>query len=170
MSGPFALFVEAIAAFWAALAMPAGAADLQRPDPAALLTRIEKHGARPVLRQLWNDHDTFDAVCDAIETAEPQWLAVAQRLRPASDAAATLSLNHSVARALPKSPERVLALIGNGFEIHDICTSPYIEPEAGVAETYQREAIAALKKVKKPGLKAVRDKCLSEVSVPLIAP
>src|SRR5438445_585631 len=95
----------------------------------ALLKEIDSAGPRAVLKRLGEQPGLFDGVCDAIASAEPAWLEVARRLKSASDAGSSLSLNYSVARALPQAPERVLALIGRGFALADICTSPFIEPE-----------------------------------------
>jgi hypothetical protein len=145
------------------IAIAAGAGTIKRVDPNFLLAQIAEQGAASVLKRLWNDSEAFDKVCTAIETADPTWLRVAQRLRPVSDAAAALSLDYSVARAIPKAPERVLALIGNGFNVGDVCTTPFIEPDPGVAERYRREAAAALRKVKKAKLAKVRDQCLAGV-------
>lgn len=158
----------AFLAITVATAVTAGTSAL--PNPTVLSSQIDAEGARPVLNRLWKDDAAFDALCEAIATADPAWLEMARRLRTVSDAGASLSLNYSVARALPKAPERVLALIGSGFEIHDICTSPFIEPEPGVAEKYQKEAVAALKKVSAAALFDVRDRCLVSVSVPLKTP
>ena len=112
---------------------------------------------------------SFERVCHMIETADPKWLEVARLLKPASDAGLALSLNYSVARALPRAPERVLALIGHGFTVEDVCTSPFIEPEPGVAENYQRRTVAALRGVRAPGLSSVVSECLAGVEVPLVA-
>jgi len=134
-----------------------------------LLRQIDTEGSRSVLNQLWDNGEAFDHVCDMIELADAKWLEVARRLRPASDAGASLSLDYSVARALPRAPERVLALIGNGFAIQNICTSPFIEPEPGVAEEYQRRTAAALRRIRTANLSAIAIECLNRVEVPLVA-
>lgn len=137
------------------------------PTPKTLMAQIKAEGAKVVLKRLWHDNAAFDALCAAIETGDPAWLEIAERLRPASDAGITLSINYSVARALPKAPERVLALVGKEFRIDDICTSPFIEPKPGVAQDYQKRTIAALRKVSAPELLKLRDQCLARISVPL---
>src|SRR6266849_3067422 len=125
------------------------------PSARALLSEIDLSGARVVLRRLWANEPQFEALCTFIESADPNWLEVARRLKSASDAAASLSLNYSVARALPVAPDRVLKLVGQGFTIDDICTSPYIEPQAGVAERYEQRALRALASLSDPALGAV---------------
>ena len=66
------------------------------------------------------------------------------KLRAFSDAAASESIDSAFARALPVAPERVLQLMGHGLELNNICGSPFIEPEPGVAELYERKAFDAL--------------------------
>ncbi|HSL78271.1 MAG TPA: hypothetical protein VK877_01305, partial [Pseudolabrys sp.] len=97
-----------------------------------------------MLRELWKNELQFEEICGAIETGRSEWLEVARLLRPVSDGAQTLSVNYSVARALPKAPSRVLRLIGQGFAVEDVCTSPFIEPEPGLAERYEEDALRAL--------------------------
>ena len=136
------------------------------PSASALLSEIDVSGARVVLRRLWANEPQFEALCTSIESADPNWLEVARRLRSASDAAASLSLNYSVARALPVGPVRVLKLVGRGFTIEDICTSPFIEPQPGVAERYEQRALKALAKLSDPALSAVAKQCSVRVRLP----
>jgi len=130
------------------------------------LAEIKSEGAKPVCSRLFDDTATFDAICGAIERGEPIWLDVAASLKPGSDGASALSLNYSVARALPRSPSRVLALIGHGFSLEDICTSPFIEPEPGLAEDYEKRTLAALANVSEPNLKGVAADCAVKVRHP----
>jgi len=137
------------------------------PTPEALIREIAAQGPRVVLARLWNDQPQFESVCKRIESGDRRWLEVAGLLKPASDAASSLSLNYSVARAIPRAPGHVLALIGNGFTVSDVCTSPYIEPEPGVAENYQSRAAAALAKVTDSKLAGVKSACLAGIGAPL---
>ena len=77
-----------------------------------------------------------------------------------------MSLNYSVARALPASPARVLGLVGRGFSIDDICTSPFIEPESGVAERYEQRALKALANLSDSALRAVAEQCAVRIRLP----
>ena len=149
-----------------ALATLHGNAGEPIPSAASILADIKSDGAKAVFGRLWSNEAKFDAVCDAIEGAEPKWLEVAANLKAVSDGAAALSLNFSVARALPRAPSRVLALVGHGFALEDICTSPYIEPDPGVAEDYEKRALAALATVSDSHLKALADRCTSRVRIP----
>lgn len=136
------------------------------PSASVLLSEIDGDGPRVVLRRLWANQPQFEALCSAIESADPNWLEVARRLKPASDAASSLSLNYSVARALPTSPTRVLGLVGRGFGVEDICTSPFIEPEAGVAERYEQRALKALADLSDSALRPVAEQCALRIRLP----
>lgn len=135
------------------------------PKPQALIADIDNKGPKEVLETLAADESVFDAVCAEIESGDPLWLEIAQRLKSVSDAGAALSLNYAVARALPREPMRVLRLIGNVFTIDDVCTSPFIEPKAGIAEEYARRARGALLSVEDSQLQSVRDACLSRLTL-----
>ena len=119
-----------------------------------------------MLWDLWEHAAEFDKVLSGVESADPAWLRIAVELRQFSDAAASEDLDSSVALALPKAPERVLALVGHGFDLEFICTSPFIEPEPGVAEAYERKALASLAAVRSPPLKALAAECSKRVRLP----
>jgi hypothetical protein len=138
----------------------------QLPKPEVLLSEIEASGPKPVLSRLWADEPQFEALCGRIETGEPSWLEVARRLKPASDAAVSLSLNYSVARALPVAPARVLGLVDRGFSVSDVCTSPFIEPEPGVAERYEARALQALATLAGTRLGPLAEQCAERVRLP----
>src|SRR5258708_1019013 len=146
------------------LALPS----IAQPAAESILRQIEAEGPRIVLNRLWDDQQTFWRICELIETADPKWLEVARQLKPASDAFLALSIDYCVARALPNAPERVLALIGHGFDVEKTCTSPFIEPEPGIAEEYQRRAVAALRAIRAPRLSSLVAECLAGVEVPLV--
>jgi hypothetical protein len=67
-------------------------------------------------------------------------------------------------RALPKAPNRVLALVGHGFALELICTLPFIEPGPGVAEDYERKTLVALSRVRSPALSPIATECSADSS------
>lgn len=142
------------------------AASSSEPSAQTVLARIAKEGGRKVLWDLWEHEEEYGYVFSGIESGDASWLKVASALRPFSDAGATLTLDFAVARALPKAPERVLALIGHGFDFEFICTSPFIEPEPGVAEAYEQKTLLALSKVKSPALAPIAAQCAERVRLP----
>jgi len=163
---PITVFLAAAILLRIALAL----ADATPVTADELLRQITSEGSQPVLERLWRNEDRFEQVCHKIESGDPSWLEVARRLRASSDAGMTLSLNYSVARALPANPTSVLKLINHGFTVDDICTSPFIEPEPGVAESYQRRAVAALRSSIPKDLESVGTECLKRIEEPLPTP
>ena len=133
------------------------------PSPEDIVTRIQRDGGKFVLDDLWNHDSEFEAVLRGIESANPRWLEVAQLLKPFSDAGSSESINYAVARALPIDPERVLHMIGHGFDLISLCTSPFDEPEPGVAEAYERRALSALASLRDPDLKSLASECAKQV-------
>lgn len=148
-----------------ALASPAAVA-ADSPSAHAVLNRIANEGGRKVLWDLWQHEREFGQVTSGIESGDRAWLEVAAALKPFSDAGASLSINYAVARALPKTPERVLALTTQGFKVEDICTSPFIEPDPGVAEAYERRTLAALSRLKGTSVASVAAECAAQVRLP----
>jgi hypothetical protein len=151
-------------AFIAIASAALAAAGITASDVSA---RIHRDGGKKVLADLWDQQAEFEVVLSGIESADREWLDVARLLKPFSDAGSAEEIDMAVARALPKDPERVLLLIGHdGFELDFVCTSPFDEPDAGVAEAYERRTLAALAAVKFPDLKAVAAQCAKHVKLP----
>ncbi|MEZ0191023.1 hypothetical protein AB9X41_17525 [Ralstonia solanacearum] len=158
--------LAAILLLLALVPMTAFAAGSSDPSAKILLTRIAKEGGHKVLWDLWEHEEDFEHVLSGIESGDALWLKVATALRPFSDAGASLSLDYAVARALPKAPNRVLALVGHGFALKFICTSPFIEPEPGVAEAYEQRTLVVLSKVKSPALAPIAAECSQRIRLP----
>ena len=154
------------AAVMLACALTASAAPVDRLFADALLQRIGQQGGRQVLADLWKDDQAFARVIDGIQSGDPKWLEVALRLRPFSDAGASESIDAAVAMLLPTEPRRILSLVGHGFDIEHICTSPFIEPEPGVAEAYEQKTLAALATVIDPDLATLAKECARRVRLP----
>lgn len=134
---------------------------------AELQAEADEMGEQEVLTTLWQDEARFNQVLDSIETGDSGWLAIAQQLRPFSDAGISTSLNYAVARALPNAPKRVLGLVEeNGFSLEDVCDSPFIEPEPGVAEEYEARTLEALSTVEDSSLVSLVEACSERVRVP----
>ncbi len=136
------------------------------PSPEDIIARIQRNGGKTVLEDFWNHEAEFEAVLRGVESGNRRWLEVAQLLKPFSDAGSSELINYAVARALPIDPQRVLRMIGHGFELEFICTSPFDEPELGVAEAYERRALSALDSLHDPDLKAVASECAKHIRLP----
>lgn len=135
-------------------------------SPEKILLRIKDEGGRNVLWSLWENQEQFGAMLDLAAAADPRWIEVLRQLRPYSDAGASEMIDMSVASALPLNPEAILKLIGNGFELDRLCTSPFIEPEPGIAEKYEKKALDALAHIKDPKLKNLAQKCAESIKLP----
>lgn len=143
--------------------MIAFAAGSSEPSADVLPARIAKEGGRAVLWDLWEHEQDFEYVLAGAESGDASWLRAAAALRPFADAGASLSLDYAVGRALPREPNRVLGLVGHGFALERICTSPFIEPEPGVAEAYERKALIALSRVSAPALAPIAMECSKRI-------
>ncbi len=135
----------------------------EMPTAEDILISIQNEGPRTVIRRLGANQKVFDEICERVASGDPNWLSVAKALRPAYDAAAGESLTISVARALPKAPAGVLSLVGNGFELEDICTSPFIESPREVDLAHLRAAEEALASLKNPTLEEKRKLCIEKI-------
>ncbi len=133
------------------------------PTGESLLASIRDEGPKPVLARLWADHEVFDQICSRIESGDPLWLKVASALRPAADAASAEELDFSVARALPNSPRGVLSMIGKGFDLEWVCTSPFIEESIDIEKAYLHKAEKALVKLNAIDVEETRKKCLLRI-------
>jgi hypothetical protein len=135
---------------------------LDEVSASQILKDIRRRGAVVVVREL-KAHSKWEGVLDKIETGECSWLETARRLRPGTDASAALELRFAVSRALSKNPKGVLRLVGKGFSIDEVCTSPFIEPDPGVEEAFLEEAMRSLKNMA-PGTLTKRSKeCLTRL-------
>jgi len=86
-----------------------------------VLKEIDRRGPAPVVWELFDRTERWYDLLRNVAGGDPEWLEVAARLRPASDAAATEELTDAVAEAMTISPERVLEMIGVVF--HNNLTS-----------------------------------------------
>jgi hypothetical protein len=130
---------------------PSGSADL-------ILAEIKLGGGSNVAKRIDADESFGRAVLNGIATGDSVWLDVADKLTPAS-AAAEASLSIALASALPRSPRRVLALLGPKYPVEEVCAIPFLKPESTLITTYHDEAVAALSRVATAPLVKVRDDC-----------
>jgi hypothetical protein len=130
---------------------PSGSAEL-------VLSEIQMGGAANVARRI-DTNETFGrSVMNGIATGDSAWIAVAEKLTPAS-ATAAASLSIALASALPRSPERVLAVLGSKYAVGDVCSIPFLRPDSTMVSSYHGEAVAALGRVRSAPLAKVRDEC-----------
>jgi hypothetical protein len=127
-----------------------------------VLSEIKLGGAANVAKRIDADESFGRSVMNGIETGDSAWLQVAANITPASGAAAA-SLSIALASALPRSPERVLALLGPRYPVEDVCGIPFLKPDSTLVVSYHDEAVAALGRVRSVPLTSVRDACRLEL-------
>jgi hypothetical protein len=127
-----------------------------------VLSEIKVGGAANVAKRIDADESFGRSVMNGVETGDSVWLQVAANITPASGAAAA-SLSIALASALPRSPERVLALLGPKYPVGDVCGIPFLKPDSTLVVSYHDETIAALGRVRSISLTPVRDACRLEL-------
>ena len=123
-----------------------------------VLSQIKLSGAEKVSKQIDFDENFGRSVMNGIATGDSLWLQVAGELTPTS-AAAEATLAIALASALPRSPDRVLALVGEKYPIDEVCGIPFPRADSSLVVRYHDDAVAALKRVRAPSLSVARDSC-----------
>jgi hypothetical protein len=129
-----------------------------RGSAEVVLSEIKLGGAASVAKRIDADESFGRTVMNGIATGDSAWLDVADELTPAS-AAAEASLSIALASALPRSPKRVLALLGPKYSVEDVCAIPFLEPESTRVVSYYDQTMTSLSRVDSAPLTKVRDAC-----------
>jgi hypothetical protein len=125
-----------------------------------VLSEIRRTGADSVAQRMDRNDPFGERVLDGISSGDSTWLNIAVALRPTGNAGIAESLPITVAEALPKAPERVLALIqAGGFSTEEVCTIPFIEPSDSLVAAYYAQTVGALSHVVRADLAGTRDRC-----------
>jgi hypothetical protein len=133
--------------------------------PQAIAADIAAHGADVVVAKLAKNGD-YDRVLGHIDKGEAEWVALAPKLAPGTDAGWAEALSISLAFALPKNPKAVLALLAgkDAFAADDICSAPFIEGTIKDVPGYIRRAKAAVAKLSDPSLQSAKAACLAALA------
>lgn len=123
-----------------------------------VLSQIKLGGVASVARRVDADESFGRSVMNGIATGDSLWLEVASELKPGS-ATAEASLSIALASALPRSPARVLALLGDKYPVEEVCGIPFLHPDSALVATYHDNAVAALGRVRDTSLARNRDAC-----------
>jgi hypothetical protein len=123
-----------------------------------VLSEIKLGRSATVAKRIDSDESFGRSVMNGIATGDSAWLDVAGQLTPAS-ATAAASLTIALASALPRSPDRVLAILGRKYPVDDVCSIPFLRPDSALVTSYHDEALSALARVRSPRLTHVRDAC-----------
>jgi hypothetical protein len=132
---------------------PSGSAEL-------VLSETKLGRSANVAKRIDSDESFGRSVMNGIATGDSSWLDVAGQLTPAS-ATAAASLSIALASALPRSPNRVLALLGPKYPVEEVCGIPFLKPDSTLVTSYHDEAVAALTRVRSAPLAPIRDACRS---------
>jgi hypothetical protein len=131
-----------------------------------VLSEIKMRGADGVSRRLDSDESFAASVMNGIATGDSAWLDVASAITPSS-AAAEASLAIALAAALPHSPRRVLALLGQKYPVEEVCGMPFLHPDSSVLVSYHGGALIALGRVRDSTLTKTRDHCRAALDTAL---
>jgi hypothetical protein len=132
-------------------------------DAASVASEIDAKGARTVVSQLYGD-GTYSLVLDHIAAGEDEWVALAPRLAPGTDASTAEGLTIAMAEALPRNPAAVLTRIEfarGTLSSERVCGVPFIEGTPVDVPAYIRSAEAAVSAIRIPQLQAVKATCIS---------
>ncbi len=134
-----------------------------KTSPTEIGARIDRSGAAATVSELAAKHK-WHRVLAHIGTGKPEWLALAPRLAPGTEASQSLALTIALADALPRRAAGVLAVaaIAKGpLAIDRVCAAPYIEPKATDLAYYRTRARRAVEGVTAPPLQAAKRACLA---------
>lgn len=123
-----------------------------------VLSEIKLGGAPGVSKRIDSDEDFGRSVTTGIASGDSMWLQVAEKITPAS-AAAEATMSIALAYALPHSPDKVLALVGDKYPIEEVCGIPFLKGDSLLVTNYHDDAIAALGRVRAASLTSTRDRC-----------
>ena len=130
---------------------PMGSAEL-------VLSEIKLGGSAKVARRIDADENFGRSVANGVATGDSAWLEVAREIAPAS-AAAEATLAIALASALPRSPVRVLQLVGEKYPLQEVCGIPFLKADSVGVTTYHNDAVTALDRMRDSSVAAIATKC-----------
>jgi hypothetical protein len=152
----------------AALAATSATFPLTPLTPSIVQTEIRDRGAKPVVDQLFKT-EAWWQVTRNIGAGKIDWIALAPDLAEGTDAATSETLGISLAEALPKSPNAVLAVLdlvsaASPLRVGNVCSAPFLDDTARHQKLYKAAALHALSAVADPQLSTVKAACLDELA------
>ena len=129
--------------------------------PESILSQIEKKGATQVVQDLYDDGKAWSIVLQQIGTGKPEWINVANKLRPGTDAGSSSMLDVAMFIALENSPALVLETCN--FDLEFVCSANFLidyplNEEA--LKMIERRKIS-LSKITDSSLYVKRDSCIT---------
>jgi hypothetical protein len=133
-----------------------------QPTAAEFNAEIDRTGPRAVLSKVFENENLNSWVSKKIASGSADWLNIAIRLRPHSDASLTTLLNSAVAEALVRAPYRVLPLLESGVFTPSRSCLPFLSvedpPEKNLLAITQLER--ALEPIRSKRFAAIKADCL----------
>lgn len=140
-------------------------AQIAPSDAKELAGYIDKKGAKPVVKELTSGKGTaWQAVIRKIDQGSTEWLTVAAKLRTGTDAGNTEDLRVALAIALTHNAVGVLSMLGPNLTPTEVCTVPFIEPDANTVRMHKMRVREALQKVSSDRLASKKKDCLANLS------
>lgn len=137
------------------------------PGPAAIAAQVRHDGAKATVAAL-NRSQQWDAVMARMQDGTSAWLALAPLLAAGTDAGPSEELGISLAYALPRNAEAVLAVLDPGdgpvLGVGRVCGLPFVEETTARLAAYRRRAIRAVRRVADPRLASARAACLARLA------
>ncbi len=132
---------------------------------------IQDRGAPAVVDELNHQQGTsaWESIEDRVAMGNGRWLRVAQQLRRYTDAGVSESLDNSMAEALPRNAEGVLAMLGTDqskdFTSERVCSGEtFIEVSKSRLRRHLRAGVTAVEKVSDPKLQHVKEACVAALN------
>jgi hypothetical protein len=115
--------------------------------PSQIARNIQANGARATVQSLTRKGQ-FDAVLSKIASGNAAWVRISPELAKGTDAGDSTGLSVALAKALPKNPRAVLAVLDDGpvSGASVVCGVPFIEPTPAEVKNYLNRAIPAVKR------------------------
>jgi hypothetical protein len=144
--------------------MANGSADT-RMTADRLLKQLQGPQAARYASSLYDDPENWAYVSNEIASGDVRWLQVATSLKQYSDAGFSEDLDTDLAMALARRPKDVLTMLQhqsgpNRFEAKFVCAAPIPSPGKVWLKRYRARTIQALRNVRAPKLRSLRDYCL----------
>lgn len=125
---------------------------------------LATRGGPATVRVLFEQESAWDAVLDGVASGKRDWLLVAQRLAPFTDAHSAETLAMAIEEALARAPESTLELFGSSSCRGVGFTGAEPESLAQVLAAIDKRR-RALKSVRKSSLAAEKENCLRLLEV-----
>src|SRR6185437_5710533 len=150
-----------------AIACAAAVQSTKHPRPSEILHDVQTIGAKATLNELYRDDETWIGILRGIAGGTPEWLAVAEALRPVADAHPAEALAGAVGEALGRNARLILSHAAGPFFLSDVCGAPDVDDDrfdklpAALSELNRR--VRGVERVQDPALAQVRTDCLNSL-------